>query len=1171
MNNRRLLTATIFVVLPALLVTGRALPTRQESKVSGVRSAVDANTGRKKAGTESASMKNFRKKAEADRSVNEDLMSPMGRIAHMVATGRMARMIERAKIRMDGSSPGTGKTKRHGAALGMSATFVDDGEEDDEEDGDQEDGPAGGQAELSIAVDSTGQHIVVGNNDTRGFALNPASVSGFAYSDDGGATFVDGGQLPINTGTSNIGATILPQVFGDPEVKFVPGGAGGQFIYFSIMIKKFSATTTAQTMCVHRSTDFGHTWTGPFEVIPATNPNGLLSGASPRDAADKELADVDPDTGRVIMSWSNFTPAAPGGVQISTTFSDDMFTATPPTWSARKTVAGTSVDGQGSVPRFAGNGSPNAYIAWTRFPGGINQNVGFARSTDNGATWSAPVNATSNFRTMDQVLGNDRVNTNASLAVDNSTGINAGNVYAVYSNNNNNDGADIAFQRSTDGGLTFSTPILLNSRLGADRPQWFPYLTVDKNTGRVDAFYLDQGIDTSGDLTETTHVFSNDGGVTWSKPMPLTDRPFRAGFGNDTGQPNLGDYNQAVAQGGELFVVWAGTEQKDFPDGQPTSASMTTPDIFFKRVSTAKAALSLGAVTFTDGNANGFIDAGEQVSFNLPLKNYVTNPLSQSTVTGISGTLSSPTTGVSVTQAASSYANIAAGGSAANATPYVIQLAANFVPGTHIELSLNVSTSQGSTTLLSTQSTGTPGASLIFGENFNSTAVGSLPAGWVSQHGGGANTVNWITNNALFGTTSNAAFHANANDGVGGTGNPVRTERLLSPLITIPATAQYVTLDFDVAYNTEDEPLFNIQAYDGLVFRFVDFTPGRVARNVLAEAFAEEFTTGTFNHYPKHFPRSSNASYFQDMSAWAGNSNGFKHVHMKLPGMAGSLIQLRWEFTQDTVAICATPPCGVMVDNVVLNSVVTVQADLSVTKSASPDPVLSGSNITYTIDAKNNGPSTSNLVTVSDSTPANTTFVSASGPAGWTLAMSPAGGGTGAIKFTKASMAANETAQFTIVVNVNCPTPDGTKITNTTSISSADTLTPDNDSSNNSSTKMVTVSNPAPVITNESVSQAVLWPPNHKLVDITVNYTVTDNCGTPVCVLTAVSNEPDNGLGDGDTANDIQIVDNHHVRLRAERSGTGTGRIYTITIRCTDSGGGVSTKTVTVTVPHDEP
>ena len=37
--------------------------------------------------------------------------------------------------------------------------------------------------------------------------------------------------------------------------------------------------------------------------------------------------DVDPDTGRVIMSWSNFTPAAPGGVEIRTAFSDNLKTA----------------------------------------------------------------------------------------------------------------------------------------------------------------------------------------------------------------------------------------------------------------------------------------------------------------------------------------------------------------------------------------------------------------------------------------------------------------------------------------------------------------------------------------------------------------------------------------------------------------------------------------------------------------------------------------------------------------------------------------------------------------------------------------------------------------------------------------------------------------------------
>jgi len=106
------------------------------------------------------------------------------------------------------------------------------------------------------------------------------------------------------------------------------------------------------------------------------------------------LVDVDPDTGRVIMSWSNFTPVAAGGVEISTTYSDNI-TAAAPTWSTRRVVAATDVDGQGSIPRFAGRGSGNAYVAWSRFPDFFVNNIGFARSTDNGATWSAPVSITS--------------------------------------------------------------------------------------------------------------------------------------------------------------------------------------------------------------------------------------------------------------------------------------------------------------------------------------------------------------------------------------------------------------------------------------------------------------------------------------------------------------------------------------------------------------------------------------------------------------------------------------------------------------------------------------------------------------------------------------------------------------------------------------------------------
>ena len=111
---------------------------------------------------------------------------------------------------------------------------------------------------------------------------------------------------------------------------------------------------------------------------------------------------------------------------------------------------------------------------------------------------------------------------------------------------------------------------------------------------------------------------------------------------------------------------------------------------------------------------------------------------------------------------------------------------------------------------------------------------------------------------------------------------------------------------------------------------------------------------------------------------------------------------------------------------------------------------------------------------------------------------------------------------------------------------------------------------PTPVINNASASPAVLWPPNHKMVEVTVNYSVTNPCPA-TCVLTVSSNEPVNGPGDGNTSPDWEVVDAHHVFLRAERSGNGPGRIYTITITCTnDTNRLSSTERVNVIVPHDQ-
>jgi extracellular elastinolytic metalloproteinase len=103
----------------------------------------------------------------------------------------------------------------------------------------------------------------------------------------------------------------------------------------------------------------------------------------------------------------------------------------------------------------------------------------------------------------------------------------------------------------------------------------------------------------------------------------------------------------------------------------------------------------------------------------------------------------------------------------------------------------------------------------------------------------------------------------------------------------------------------------------------------------------------------------------------------------------------------------------------------------------------------------------------------------------------------------------------------------------------------------------------APVISNISASPSVLQPPNHKMVDVAVAYDVTDLCSGVTTTLSVTSNEPEGA------SSDWEIVNNHLVRLRAERLGGGNDRIYTITITATDPDGNTSTATVTVTVPHD--
>ncbi|HYU68678.1 MAG TPA: hypothetical protein VEL09_05045 [Burkholderiales bacterium] len=112
----------------------------------------------------------------------------------------------------------------------------------------------------------------------------------------------------------------------------------------------------------------------------------------------------------------------------------------------------------------------------------------------------------------------------------------------------------------------------------------------------------------------------------------------------------------------------------------------------------------------------------------------------------------------------------------------------------------------------------------------------------------------------------------------------------------------------------------------------------------------------------------------------------------------------------------------------------------------------------------------------------------------------------------------------------------------------------------------------APVIASLTATPSVIWPPNHKMVPVTVSADASAACGPPVCRIVAIaSDEPSNGRGDGNTSIDAHIVPPLTAEIRAERAGGGfLGRTYTITVECTDTAGNTTRKDTTVFVPHDQ-
>ncbi|MGA9752547.1 MAG: CARDB domain-containing protein, partial [Acidobacteriota bacterium] len=100
---------------------------------------------------------------------------------------------------------------------------------------------------------------------------------------------------------------------------------------------------------------------------------------------------------------------------------------------------------------------------------------------------------------------------------------------------------------------------------------------------------------------------------------------------------------------------------------------------------------------------------------------------------------------------------------------------------------------------------------------------------------------------------------------------------------------------------------------------------------------------------------------------------------------------------------------------------------------------------------------------------------------------------------------------------------------------------------------------------------SILWPPNHKLVPISITGVIAPAGDTVTVSITGITqDEPGKGVGDGDTCPDGFGVGTSQAQVRAERSGTGNGRVYVISFTATDAHGAACNGVVKVGVPHDK-
>lgn len=308
-----------------------------------------------------------------------------------------------------------------------------------------------------------------------------------------------------------------------------------------ILIRLGSATAGLYS---HYSTDLGTTWSSQTTV--ATNDQDRAALVSDGDSSSSFY-------GRSYALWVQFAPPFP----VFFSYTDDGAR----NWSDSILINSPPQRCQGGELAMGPNGNVTACWAAVINTSPFTEDyVGFAKSTNGGATWTVVENAFD----MNGIAGtlpqkaNIRVNGLPRIDVDKSDGPRNGWIYVATTQKNlpptGND-PDIILNRSTDGGITWSTGIRVNQdALSNSKIQYFPAVHVDDYGGLNILYYDDRN--TTSDSASVYLSRSTDGGNTW-RDFQISDHNFRpAPISGPLGQGYQGDNIGMTSTNDTLWPVW---------------------------------------------------------------------------------------------------------------------------------------------------------------------------------------------------------------------------------------------------------------------------------------------------------------------------------------------------------------------------------------------------------------------------------------------------------------------------------------------------------------------------------------------------------------------------------------------------------------------------------------